>query len=185
MGVRSESAQGISSDASRSKLDSLYRAYHESIRYYLTGRFGAGPPDPEDAVHAAFEQFAAVDRRAQVANPRAFLIRIAHNYMIDQHRRQAVRVQYALSTQVGGEATDDFDAERVLSAKERWAILEETIRGMDDRHRDVLIMHRIQGLNCAEIARRRNYSATMVKRLLAQALLICERALREADEDVC
>ena len=182
MALRIETTPILSDDDS-ARINLLYRRYRDSIRRYVTRTFGAGPPDPDDVVHAAFERFALLGDQAPTANPRAFLMRSAHNYVIDQQRRHAVRLRYSKSMQDGGEGADDLDAERVLLAKERLEILDRTIRAMDRRHQEVLILNRIHGLNCAEIARRKNYSATMVKRLLAQALLACERALREADGD--
>jgi len=160
-------------------LEGLYRRYRAIVLAYVARTFGGGPPDPEDVVQAAFEKYAALGSGARIENPRAFLMRSAHNYVIDERRRRAVRKSHLSMS--AGEPRDDLDAERVLSAKERWDILERAIRVMDRKRQEVLIMNRIHGLSCAEIARRKNYSATMVKRLLADALLTCEHALREAD----
>jgi RNA polymerase sigma-70 factor (ECF subfamily) len=47
----------------------------------------------------------------------------------------------------------------------------------------MLIMNRIHGLSYAEIARQKGCSQTLVKTVVARALVACERALREADGD--
>ncbi|UIJ46288.1 RNA polymerase sigma factor [Sphingomonas cannabina] len=162
-------------------MEFAYRSYREDVRRYIAGTFGAGPPDPEDAVQAAFERFAALSDRARVDNPKAFLIRSARNYVIDQRRRQAVRISYVLSETAVATAVEDRDAERVVSAKERLEIIERTIQTMDPRRQQVVIMNRIHGISCAEIARQLDRSPTLIKALLAEALVLCERALREAD----
>jgi RNA polymerase sigma factor (sigma-70 family) len=162
-------------------LDRLYRQYRDYVRRYIGRAFGPGPPDPEDVVHAAFEKFAMIEDRTAIANPQAFLVKSARNYVLDQRRRQKVRADFADMSVVAGSDRDELDAERVLSAKERWAILERTIRTMDARHQQVLVMNRIHGLSYAEIARRTSMSATLVKMLTAEALVMCQRALREAD----
>jgi len=158
-----------------------YRSHREDIRRYVERTFGAGPPDPEDAVQAAFERYATIPDRGNIDNPKAFLLRSARNYVIDQRRRQAVRWNYVAAESPTLAAIEERDAERTLSARERLEIIERTIQSMDPRRQQVLIMNRIHGISCAEIARRLNRSPTLVKMLLAEGLVLCERALREAD----
>lgn len=165
-----------------SAIDALFRAHNGSIRRYVARTFGAGPPDPDDVVQAVFEKCASLDS-SQIDNPKAFLIRTARNYVLDQRRRQAVRSSYTQSVQSEGKPHDDFDGERVLTAKQRWAVLEDAIRALDSRHQEMLIMNRIHGLSYADIARRKSCSPTLVKTVVARALVACERALREADGD--
>lgn len=138
-----------------------------------------GPPDPSDVVQAAFEKFIALENHGDIANPRSFLIASARNCALDQRRRLRVRKDYADEKRAIDTDTDDFDPERVLLAKQQWALLEKAIQRLDARRREVLIMNRIDGLSSAEIARRMGCSATLVKTLLAQALVSCQRALRE------
>ena len=176
------SASALASDGvDNAGLETLYRSYHEAVRRYVARTFGPGPPDPEDVVQIVFEKFAVVEDRGGIDNPKAFLIRSARNYVIDQRRRQAVRIGHAVHETQTAESHDDRDAERVLLAKERLAIIDRTIRAMDARRQEILVMNRIHGISCADIARHLGRSPTLVKMLLAEALLLCERALREVD----
>lgn len=161
------------------KLETLYRDHRDAVMRYILHKFGAGPPDPADVVQAAFEKFITLDDHDDIANPRSFLIASARNWALDQRRRLKVRSDYADETQAIESPADDFDPERVLVAKEQWGLLERAIRQLDERRRNVLIMNRMHGLSSAEIARRLGCSATLVKTLLAQALVQCQRALRE------
>lgn len=167
--------------ASGAGVEALFRAHHGSIRRYVARTFGAGPPDPDDVVQAAFEKYASLGDLNGIENPKAFLIRTARNYVLDQRRRQTVRSSYAQIVQSEDGSHDDFDGERVLTAKQRWRVLEEAIRVLDRRHQEMLIMNRIHGLSYAEIARQKGCSPTLVKTVVARALVACERALREAD----
>jgi RNA polymerase sigma-70 factor (ECF subfamily) len=162
-------------------LDAHYRRYWLSIRRYIVRRFGNGPPDPDDAVQAAFERFARLEDRSAILDPGAFLRRSAHNFVLDHHRAEKVRVQHSKLEARLETGTDDLDPERVLSSRERFAILEQAIRTMDEKRRDVLIMSRIHGLTSAEIARRLSCSPTLVKMRLAEAVILCQRALRAAE----
>ncbi len=167
--------------ATASDLDAQYRRHWLSIRRYIVRRFGDGPPDPDDAVQAAFERFARLEDRSAILDTGAFLRRSAHNFVLDHHRAEKVRSQHA-SLEAGLESgTDDLDPERVLSARERFAIIEQAVATMDEKRRDVLIMSRIHGLSSAEIARRLQCSPTLVKMRLAEAVILCQRALRAVE----
>jgi RNA polymerase sigma factor (sigma-70 family) len=175
-------ARPLSHDARRD-LGELYRLYCAELVRFVTRTFGPGPPDPEDAAQAAFEHYAALDDSSIVYSPRAFLYRSARNFVLDQKRRMKVRARFAKGGEVSdfAELTDDLDAERVLDAKERLAILNEAIQQMEPRLREVFILNRIHELSHAEISRRKRISETQSKRLVALAMIICERALKKAE----
>jgi RNA polymerase sigma factor (sigma-70 family) len=163
-------------------VERAYRQHWSELCAYVRKTFGAGPPEPEEVAQNAFARFAAMDA-AEVANPRAFLYRTAHNIVLDHRRREAVRSRLSVEVAVldfGGE-TANADGERVLSAKERLAIVDRAIRAMEPRRRKVLIMHAIHGLNYTDIARRLGVSPTRVTQLFAEAVALCNAALRDAD----
>ena len=162
-------------------LDAQYRLHWAAIRRSIVQRFGNGPPDPDDAVQAAFERFARLEDRSAIVDPAAFLRRSAYNFVLDHHRAEKVRARHAGIDGAIETGTDDLDPGRVLSARQRLAVIERTIREMDEKRRDVLIMSRIHGLNSAEIARRLGCSPTLVKMRLAEAVVLCQRALRAAE----
>ena len=164
-------------------VEAQYRRHWASVRRSIVQRFGNGPPDPDDAVQAAFERFARLEDRSAIIDPAAFLRRSAHNFVLDHHRAEKVRARHAGIDGAIETGTDDLDPERVLSARQRLAIIERAIRDMDEKRRDVLIMSRIHGLSSAEIARRLNCSPTLVKMRLAEAVTLCQRALRAAESE--
>lgn len=156
----------------------LYARHRDEIVRFLRRNFGAGPPDPDDVVQQAFERYAiASAHTGDVQNPRAFLFRTARNLAIDERRRLTVRSDFVASISHIADASDDLDAERVLTARQRWAAIERAIEGLDARSQEMLLMNRIQGLSCAEIARRMGCSPTLVKAKIAKALLACHRSL--------
>jgi DNA-directed RNA polymerase specialized sigma24 family protein len=81
-----DAAPGALTSDTQRPLDRIYRQHWDEICRYVRRSFGAGPPDPEDVAQAAFARFAALDVEVQVANPRAFLFRTAHNIAIDARR---------------------------------------------------------------------------------------------------
>lgn len=164
-------------------LAQLYRRYWAELTAYARRTFGPGPPDPEDVAQSAFARYAALEDADEIANPRAFLYRTAHNIVMDHRRRAAVRSRLSADLAlVEPGAPADLDGERVLSGRERLAIVDAAVRAMESRRRKVLIMHAIHGLNYTEIARRMRISPTRVTQLFAEAVALCNKALREADE---
>jgi RNA polymerase sigma-70 factor (ECF subfamily) len=161
-------------------LAGLYRKYLGELTRYIARTFGAGPLDPEDVVQEAFAQFAALENPQAVQNPRAFLYRSAHNLAVDHHRRQVVRSRFACDRAPTAEAeiSDDLDAERVLCARQRLSIVEQAICAMEPRQRTVFVLNRIHELSYADISRRLRMPETTVKRLVAAAIIDCERNLR-------
>jgi len=169
-----------SSDSSDNAVDAVYRTHRNAVLNYVRRHFGVGPPDPEDVVQTVFERYFA-QAEGHIDNPRAFLLRSARNFVIDQRRRHSVQMDYAREVQSLSDGSDDVDAQRVLEGKQRLGLLERAIADLDPRTREMLLMSRIQGLSSAEIARRKHCSPTLVKKLIAKALVACHRALDEPE----
>jgi len=157
----------------------LYRLHFTGLAAFIRRKFGAGPPEPEDAAQAAFERIMALPDLAAVENPKAFLYRCARNYVIDFRRRQSVSARATadiVALNPTG-ASADGDPSRVLEARQELAAVMAAINGLDARRRDVLILNSLEGLSCAEIARRMGLSPTRVVQLYGQALAACAKAL--------
>jgi RNA polymerase sigma factor (sigma-70 family) len=173
-------------DDNRVKLEALYERHYAELLRYVRRTFGRGPPEPEDAVQAAFAHYAALLQPDVIDNPRAFLYRAVRNLVIDQRRRALVRRRAAERGEIAilRHCADELDGERVLEGKERLRLLEATIHGMSPRLRDALLLYRIKELTFAEIARTLRISETEAKRSVSKALLICTRALRTMDGEL-
>lgn len=173
--------QGEDAAAPRSPipLRELYGRYRDELVRYVAYTFGQGPPEPEDVAQAAFAQFAAMEGGETIGNARALLYRIARNLVLDQRRRLQVRARFARSVEAeaisGG--VDELTAERVICARERLGLTLQVIRSLPPDHREVVILSRLHGLNNCEIARRKGISESGVRRLLALAMIACERAI--------
>jgi RNA polymerase sigma factor (sigma-70 family) len=163
-----------------STLAALYRRHRAELCSYVARTFGRGPPEPDDVVQSTFVQYAALPNPSALINPRAFLFRIAHNTAVEYRRREAThsRIDQQRIGPESAASADELDGERVLLAKERCRIIEQAIRGMDATRSQLLIMHRIHELSFAEISRRTGISQTHVKRLVADAIVECNDALR-------
>jgi RNA polymerase sigma factor (sigma-70 family) len=177
----SESDRDEVSEAEPSNgLEALYARHSAQIRRYVLSTFGSGPPEPDDVVQTAFEAFAKLDDPRAIENPYSFLVRIARNYLFDQHRRFKIRRLHSETMREIGQKSDQIDPERVLLSKEQWSVLEKAITKLDENRREVLIMNRIEGISTSRIAEMKGLSITTVKKYLAEALASCELAMLRA-----
>lgn len=175
-------AQPLDREA-QTRLDHLYREHWAELVAYVRRSFGAGPPDPEDAVQAAFARYATLPNPEFVNSPRPFLYRLATNFVLDFKRKAQVRARFAAGAEMeqmfGG--AEEITPERVLEAKERAGRLEGVLARLKPAYREAIVLNRVHGLSIAEIARRLSLSESEVRRRLQKALLVCTTAMAAFD----
>lgn len=159
------------------ELTQAFRARGERLRAIASR---AGAEDAADLVQEAFLKTVEAGEKAEVRNPVHLLFRIARNNVIDRLRakgRTAALFQ-------PGEAPDAPDLtsnpERVLIASERLRRAMASIQHMPPKRREVFLLHRIEGLSYAEIARRAGVSIKTVEKHMAGAMA---QLSREVDGD--
>lgn len=164
-------------------LTQTYRKYWSELCAIIRRKFGSGPPDPEDVAQSAFERLGAAMQDQTIENPRAFLIRCAKNYVLDHKRRQVVRDRFAVDARTLNLllGTDEFDGQRVLEAKDRLSCILKALDDLEPRRRRILLMHAVDELSFAEIARQMNLSHTRVMQLFSDAMAACVFATEAFD----
>lgn len=181
-------AKGLRVDASHGaiaeRLPELYARYARELTAFVRTKVGAGPPDPEDVAQQAFVNFAQLKDPRGVENPRAFLYRTALNIIVNDYRRMAARrrmsnAELAEIEHPGG--VIDFSPEALLLKREELRIVERAMDAMPARRRRLLVLHRIDGLSYAEIARREGMSESGVRKQVAVAVRECGAALLDAE----
>ena len=137
------------------------------------------------SVHAADilqDTFLQLGRRPgePIANPQAYIGRVAMNLATDRHRKAAYR-----SRQLGMMALDPIaevpSVERELLGRERLRQVLEAADRLPPRCREVFVLRKIDGLTQQEIASRLGISANMVQKHLRKALADIMAALAALD----
>jgi RNA polymerase sigma factor (sigma-70 family) len=163
-------------------LDVLYTRHWGELCHYIKKHVGAGPPDPEDVAQEAFIKYAALVNQDAIDNPRAYLFRTAHNVLIDECRRLALRRATAGDTHALP-MNDDRTPERVLVGQERLRVLSRALRAMPAARRRSFLLNRLQGFSGAAIARMTGYAESAVKKHIGLALTELEAALTDAERN--
>lgn len=161
----------------------LYRAHWHELCRYVTLTFGAGPPEPEDAVQLAFTRYAALEAPQRVHNPRAFLYTTVRNIVLDHRRSQDRTDRYIRDAlaRSGEAAMDEISPERVLMERERFEILSAAIRRLSDKQQRVLAMNRYYGMTYEAIAARTGWSIADISRQVSRAVARLNAALKARD----
>lgn len=158
-------------------LEGLYARHRKELHDYARRLVGSKPPEPEDVVQATFAQFAALAAPADVANPRAFLFRTAHNLVMDARRRMSREHRGLDAETVRLQDSADLSPEDVLLPRDELVRLEAALGRLKPKQRTALLMHRVDELSFAEIGRRMGLSPSGARKLVDQALAACISAM--------
>jgi len=160
----------------------LYERHWSELCGYLRKRFGTGPPEPQDVAQQTFLRYATSPRCSEVRNERAYLFRIAHNVLVEERRRIAARRTVAAGLLTRSPASaDELTPERRLIGTEHLDILRNVIDTAPEVRRRSFLLNRLDGLTCAEIARRTGYSESAVKKHVNLLLADLETAMQRAE----
>lgn len=162
------------------KLSGVYEAHVKQLLRFIRSKVGSGPPDPEDIAQQAFANFAGLANPADIDNPGSFLTRTAIN-LINDHFRAARRRKTEPADHDALEKLildhDETSPEVVVLGRERFEGVLAAVQTLSRRRRRFLLLHRIEDLSYAEIARRSGVSATLVRSEVAEAVRLCREAV--------
>ncbi|MDH4981225.1 RNA polymerase sigma factor [Hyphomicrobium sp. D-2] len=167
-------------------IEALYVAQHDRVRSQLM-RKGLSAAAAADLVQDVFLRMLR-SPSDEVVNPQHYLLRAAGNIAVDEYRRQK-----RSSTVIDAHA-DIQDCEWVADpsplqdvsviAAEEFEALRSALAELPPRCREVLILHKFEGLSYAEIAAKLGIAKNTVTVHLAKAMRLLRRGLREAGTDV-
>lgn len=167
----------------------LLKAYfdrREELKRFFAARFGS-TEQAEDMVQELYLKLVALPDDADVANPPAYLYRLAMNLMLDQVRSQTRAAardgawrQAHRQSPAGEDVADEPTAEDVLASRIRLQRLAEAVDALPDKTRRVFHLHKFEGLTHAETAKRLGMSPRMVEKHVRAALraLMARKDLR-------
>ena len=152
-------------------IEAVFLLNREALLRFLRARGGAA--DADDLLHELWLKVSAA-RPEPIADPLAYLYRMANNLMLDR-RRSALRTARRdqtwtdLQTTALGGASDIASAERVVSAREQLEAVESALSALGDRTAAIFRRYRIDGLTQQEIAREMEISLSAVEKHLQKA----------------
>ena len=145
----------------------------ELVRFFTLRT--SSPSEAEDIVQEIYLKLLQVVDTP--ANPQAFLYRLGSNLMIDRaraRRRGVARddAYYPTFRRNGraGDAADAPDPDAALDARRALSRVMKTVQTLPPQCRRVFVMHKIDGLTYAEIAKALRISRSAVEKHMINAL---------------
>ncbi|MGE0113269.1 MAG: RNA polymerase sigma factor [Steroidobacteraceae bacterium] len=157
----------------------LYQTRGADLLRYLRHRLRSDA-DAKDIAQEAYLRFIRLSDPDRLQNPEAYLFRIAGNLLWEQRlREQGQHGQTPLEdTPVTEHTPFDFAASGEAATR-----LHAVLDTLPVLPRSVLILHLRDGLTCAEIGAQAGISASMVKKHLHKAVVLCRKRLRDFKAD--
>jgi RNA polymerase sigma-70 factor (ECF subfamily) len=131
----------------------LYQLYLDDIYRYVYYRTG-DTRDAEDLTEQVFlRAWEALPGYKRRGNPfTSWLYRIAHNLVVDHHRRQKSTVPILTSEEVSWVSEEPNSLERIIRAEEA-AALAAAITQLPEEQQQVIVLRFIEGRKHTEVAR--------------------------------
>lgn len=166
---------------SHSTVNSLYAEYAAHLSATIRRMYGDGPPDPDDVAQEAFRRVMEKGELSSIRNLKAFVWRIARNIVLKEKQKVVMRTRYDFEVEeiffpLRG---DNSSPEKIIKAREQLKLVSRLIDAMPEKRRRAFILHRIEGLNVAETARRLGISRTAAVKRIAKAVAEIETAFVE------
>ncbi len=156
-------------------LEAVYRNERRELLHYLGRRVGRDLAP--DLVQEVFVRALSSRQMDQLANPAAFVRRIARNLLIDRARLRATQpaVLYDVEDQV--EVVQPPDQTTVIEAAELLRTYQQTLAALPDRTRHIFLLHRQEGVSYQQIAEAIGASIFTVQYHMAGALAACRASI--------
>jgi RNA polymerase sigma factor (sigma-70 family) len=162
-------------------LEQLFNLHAPALHRYLL-RKNCTPSLAADLVQETFLRLAQMEGVERLLASPAYLFRVAHNLMIDHHRRYGAKRYEAEPSLVFDGLIDECSSPEA-QALGAWELerLQALLELLPERTRDVFLLCRVEGMTHKEAARYLRISTSSVQKHLASALA---RIGRELEPDL-
>lgn len=159
----------------RRRITDWFRQWRAPLCRFLIVKAGVSPADVDDVAQEVFLRLMRYDRSELVANPQAYLFRVARNvvaeWSIRAHRRHPHGSQWLTHL------VDGADPEVKLLHGQFQKEVERAVNTLTAHQRHVLKLYFFEDLSHAQIAERLGESRRSVRRAVAKAYARLRREL--------
>lgn len=168
-------------EMSNHNLSQLYLTHKEELLRHVSLKFALERVQAEDIVQQTFAKYTATARAQTIANPRAYLYKMASNQALDLLRRHQHSAHPCSHDETDeGDAPNDEqlnDPARIHAARQALRSMQQTIEAMPERRRHFLQRSRFDHISNVEIAKDAGISEAAVRKHISRALLDIKHAM--------
>lgn len=165
-------------DSTRTRLRTLLVSRYTYLRRRLESIVGS-KEGAADALQETWVRLDAMSESMPVGNADAYLLRMAANVAIDQHRRDRRHLSEGEVDALFEVSDEMADPERIVSARREVDELEQVLLELPARRREILLAARVDGQLNREIADHFGISQSLVEKELRHALRYCRERMGE------
>jgi RNA polymerase sigma factor (sigma-70 family) len=169
------------SDTSRSQLRGLLVSRYAYLVRRLE-RVTGSKDKATDALHETWLRLESANVTTQVTNADAYILGMANNVAIDQHRSERRHVHEDHADPLFEQPDELADPERIVAARRKVDELKDVLRGLTPRRRAILLAARVDGQLNREIAERFGISLRLVESELSAAMKYCLQRMQETGD---
>jgi RNA polymerase sigma-70 factor (ECF subfamily) len=151
------------------------------LKKYLAG-FLPAQQDIEDVAQEAYLRAWIAEQRQTIEQPKAFLFRIAKNLALTKLSKKSRQItdyieeaSASIVIQTGAAIDKELEAEQCLG------LYCEAVAALPEKHRQVFLLRKVQGMAHKDIAEHMGVSCGSVEKYLRQGVLACERYIRNRE----
>ena len=159
----------VGSDANSASLANLYKKYSKSLQTFFLRKV-RNRSEAEDLTHDLLLKLAQREGIESMENPEGFLFTAAANALRDRARHQKVVDGYHQKSYWAGKSLEELSPERVLISKQSLERLLSALDQLDDRAKEVFVLHRLEGMKYADIARMFGLSVSSIEKDMIRAI---------------
>lgn len=150
----------------------LYQEHHTWLYQWLLKKLRS-KDRAEDVAQDTFLKILKSKELLNLKEPKAFLCTTAKHIIIDQARRE--KIEHAYLQYHAQFADDQFypSPEEVISIIQVLDQIANALSQLEDRPRQILLMHYLDGISQVEIAEQMQLSIKTIQRDLIKALIYC------------
>jgi RNA polymerase sigma-70 factor (ECF subfamily) len=150
--------------------------YHaQEPRLFQYFRWKVGSEAAPDLVQEAFTRMYRSGAYGQVENPEAYLMRTAHNLLIERARTWHRKHRMLCPLDEARDASVQPEQHGQIEAAELRRALRKTLLAMPRRTRRIFLMHRLRDYTYAQIAEELGLSTKTVEKHIGRALHRCRK----------
>ncbi len=154
---------------------------HEKTIRRIVAKYCPIPEDIEELTQEVFIRAFAVERKEDIRDPKAFLLKIAKNLSLSEVKKHSrTKTDYADDTLGGLDMLADkkqslLDEE--LESKRKLFVLSQAVASLAPEYRSPFLMKKISNMKFSEIADELNISKQAAEKRVARALIACKHYL--------
>jgi RNA polymerase sigma factor (sigma-70 family) len=161
-------------------VERLFREHNEALLRFLVAKLQSSQ-EAKDIAQEAYVRLLKLDVPDAVSYLRAFLFKTASNLAIDRLRSRKSETR-RLEMEFFEEPLTEPNPEHGFLAAEDLQLIERSLARLPAKCRQAFLLRRLDGLSCAEIARRMRIPERTVRHYIVEAIVYCRSRLeRGAD----